>query len=203
MEVRIRFQVIRGAQNVGNPHSRVEGVHACEVRVSLYEDSRVDFWPQARHAQIIPVAHRLAFDTGSRQVNAQHHPMLRTVDARESRIAQIRFGGQTAGELNDLRNGRLTLGLVNRRAAHLSFDTDGRPDRWNEYDIARQQLHIVGRIAADQHVIEVKAPHDRALTFKLNFAQRSNGANATGGKQCRSNRSEAADGVGTWPLRVS
>src|SRR5581483_12261166 len=92
---------------------------------------------------------------------------------------------------------------VDGRASHLTIDAHRRPHGRHEYDIALQELRIVGRIAPDQQIIDVQLAHDGALALELDSPQRADSLDPARGKQRGGDRSQPADRVGAWPTRLA
>ena len=130
-------------------------------------------------------------------------PALVLVDARQRRLRCVRLRCQPASEPNDVSDRRFALDLIDRRPPHFAVDGHRETYRRNENDIALQKLAIVGRVAADQKIVQIELPHDRPLTLQLDIAQRADHLGAPGGVQRGSDRPQAADRVGTRPLRFA
>ena len=96
------------------------------------------------------------------------------IDARECELCRVGLGRETAGKLDHVGDRVLGANFVDRGSVNLAVDGDRWPDGWNEDDVPRQQLGIVGRVAANQHVVEIQSAHELAPSPELDVAQRTN-----------------------------
>ena len=203
VQVGVRFQVIHRAQHVRQAHTVVVGIGAGRIDVALHENAGIERRTQSRDPQAVAIAHALGLARARAQVDLQHHPMQVGLDARQGHLGGVRLGSEPARELDRVGDRALVLDLVDRRPVHFPVDRDGGPDRGDEDHIPGQQSRIVGGVAADQHVVQIQAAHERAFALQLDLSQRSDRLDAARGEQRRSHRGEAADGVGAGELDVA
>src|SRR6184192_3571196 len=125
------------------------------------------------------------------------------IDARERESCGVGFGGKPPCELDHIRDRALIANLVYRWTVDLAIDAHRWADRRDEDHVIWQELGVVGRVPVNQHVVKIQPAHEFAPSLQLDVSQRTDRLHASCGKQRRTDRSQAADGVGAGALSIS
>ena len=137
------------------------------------------------------------------EIEIQHRPPAGRCNPGQAGEPAIRLRPQSAGERDQLPRRRLAGQLVDGRAAHRAVHGNGRADRRNEDHVAGQEARIVARIAAQQEVVEVEAPHRLPAALELDAPQRADLRHSAARDQRVGDGRERAHDMGAGPLGIA
>src|SRR5205814_4267425 len=116
------------------------------------------------------------------------HPMQIRIDACECEFCGVGFCGEPPCELDHVSDRTLIANLVYRWTVNLIIDAHRWSDGRHENHVVRQELGVVGRVPANQHVVEIQLTYELTPSLKVDVAQRTDRLHAACGKQRRANR---------------